>query len=380
MKFAIAILVVLMAAHCSAFTYDELIQQLAAAQVQSDLAQVLSITSSIKSLLGDTAGVPDAPPTLHTVPTGVPPVSPAELQVAFDPYLSAIAAGRWWYVGSSPSPSHLLREPASVIVGCVFAERAGCNHKSLLRSTARDAADYLLWAQQQAGSGGFPYPAVAGYPSHNGWTTDDVGEGGLQYDNGLCGVAVLEQYRLTRNGKYLQAAQQAGDWAITRPCVPNWNYNSFSVYLLAELGREHGGKCYRNAAIQKAKLGVFPGELTGDVRPGRWYDPHNARIEYHFVIVRSLVSLALDRKSLQLALQARDSEFTNGQIPNVSSALEALVLLQTYYPNSESILGDCQQQPALDAIGAYCVDGVRKGGLPVDPGPWGRYLFYLKLK
>ncbi len=61
-----------------------------------------------------------------------------------------------------------------------------------------------------------------------GWVIDDrkLDEGGLQFDNGECGVARLELYDLTKDMKYLAAAQTAADWTIPRPCVPSWNYGS----------------------------------------------------------------------------------------------------------------------------------------------------------
>ena len=85
---------------------------------------------------------------------------------------------------------------------------------------AKSGADYLVWAQDQAGIGLFPFPARRDGKErafavserylrkaegagrfddvvHNGWIVNDLGDGGLQYDNGVCGVAVLELYRLT---------------------------------------------------------------------------------------------------------------------------------------------------------------------------------------
>jgi hypothetical protein len=50
---------------------------------------------------------------------------------------------------------------------------------------------------------------------------------------GECGVAVLALYEGTKEKKYLDAGRKAADWALARPLVSNWNYNSFSVYLLA---------------------------------------------------------------------------------------------------------------------------------------------------
>ena len=210
---------------------------------------------------------------------------------------------------------------------------------------AKDAGDYLIWTQRQGGNGVFPFPARQGGEGRvfqiadrflrrakeedfydevvsNGWVIDDhrLDEGGLQFDNGECGAALLELYDVSKEEKYLNAAKAAADWTIPRPCVPNWNYNSFSVYLLSETYRATGGEKYRTAAKFKARLGIYPGQLTEGKHAGRWADPHNASLPYHYILIRSLVSLvsALDSSdpdrvklidTLGLALKARNPDF-----------------------------------------------------------------------
>ena len=102
----------------------------------------------------------------------------------------------------------------------------------------------------------------------NGWFIEDdnLDAGGLQIDNALGGVALIELYRVTQDQKYLAGALQAAEWAISRPCVPNWNYNAFSVEILVEAYRETGRPAFLEVAKQKMAIGVLPGQLT---RPPR---------------------------------------------------------------------------------------------------------------
>ena len=107
---------------------------------------------------------------------------------------------RWWKVGVDPTTlAAPLRGPASVIAGNVAAVRAKLDGSERSLAIAKDAAEFLLWAQQQAGSGGFPFPAARGTSSaramevatrfltkaekagkldlvvRNGWIFDDAG-------------------------------------------------------------------------------------------------------------------------------------------------------------------------------------------------------------
>src|SRR5690606_30602806 len=144
---------------------------------------------------------------------------------------------------------------------------------------------FLLWAQEQAGAGVFPFPAVRGATEggafgaaekflarmeengrldevvRNGWVVNDTGDGGLQFDNGEAGVALFELYEVSRNETYLASATKAADWAKSRALVTNWNYNSFSVYLLATAYRVTGKREYLESAVTKARIGVIPGQL-----------------------------------------------------------------------------------------------------------------------
>jgi hypothetical protein len=300
------------------------------------------------------------------------------------------------------------------VVGCAYAAKAGCNDRDKLLALAADAVEYLLWAQEQGGRGLFPFPARRrgradafgaaerlmrraeqqgrlGEVIRRGWIVDDWGEGGLQFDNGLCGVAVLELYRVTKETKYLEAAQAAADWAEQQPVVPNWNYNSFSIYLLAELARETDDDALRAAAVRKAQLGLYPGQLQAGPLKGRWFDPHNARLVYHYIMLRSLVSLAaaLEPKTpehdaavhaLRLGLEAHNGQFATQGVGNADTAFETLLMLKELFPESTQSIGNAQQEEAFKALESYCVTRFRQGKAPLKPGVWGRYLNFLAMR
>jgi hypothetical protein len=117
-----------------------------------------------------------------------------------------------------------------------------------LAKQVREGADWLIKLQHPTGV--FPFPIGPGLNPRekvgaivaraikdrpevvvDDWIPEDFGDGGLQFDNGLCGRALVSAWELTRDDRYLAAARKAGDWAITQPLVSNWNYNAFSVGL-----------------------------------------------------------------------------------------------------------------------------------------------------
>ena len=201
----------------------------------------------------------------------------------------------------------------------------------------RAGADYLLKVQRKDGL--FPFPDLRRrHPLFgpmvekllrrkpealiDGWIVDDL-NGDQQYDNGICGVALVEAYEVTKEKAYLESAQRACNWAMERPLSTNWNYNAFSVWLLARYARAGGRKEYLDAAVEMLKVGVLPGQMKN----GRWFDPHNARLVYHGIIVRGMLEVyrALDedhefRESLRGSLtRALDHAATQIQKNGASS-------------------------------------------------------------
>ncbi len=385
---------------------------LSAAMKAVDEAEVKKVAKRSVELLGDQAGLPEAVDEFRPVPKDAKPLAPDELATAFDPFVGYIGRQKWWKVDLDPTKTtHALREVATVIEGCLAARRAGAAKSDELLKIATDAGDFLVWAQERAGTGVFPFPAVrngTGRPFevaerfykqaekdgkldqviNNGWAVEDFDDGGLQFDNGLAGAALVRLFEATKDEKYKKAAVRAADWAVTRRVVTNWNYNSFSVLLLAEVYRLTGDDKYLTSAKLKTRLGLLPGQLTDGPRKGRWADAHNARPAYHYIMVRGLAALAavLPKddpdlpavvESLRLALLACNPDFEMG-IVNADSTVEALVRVRSLPPHVAEKLAKCHTDEALATLERYAADGFRAKKSPLGPGAWGLLLAYHK--
>jgi hypothetical protein len=171
-----------------------------------------------------------------------------------------------------------------------------------VRGRVDEGLAYLRSVQRAEGF--FPFPDLRGtaspfaslleshyrqYPEDfvDGWIVEDHGDGGLQFDNGVCAVAMLAAYAQRGEDRYLDSARRACAWTLTRPVVLNWNYNAFSVWALARYTRVSGDHRFVDAAVERLELGVLPGQLPS----GRWMDRHNARTVYHAIILRAMAEL-----------------------------------------------------------------------------------------
>ena len=384
----------------------------AAAADQADLTAVRREVAALAQKLGDRAGVPEVADTYLPIPRDARWLPPAEARAAFAPLLPKLEKLRWWKPGLDPAKlEHALREPAAVVAGGVAAHRAQLAGGDRGLALAREAADFLLRAQDEAGAGVYPFPAVRGVTRdaafkaserflaraekegrlaaivHRGWVVDDLGDGGLQFDNAEAGLALLELYAVTRDPRDLASVRRAADWAAARPLARNWNYNSFSVSLLARAYAATGERRYLEAARHKARVGVVPGQLTEGPRAGRWLDPHNARPAYHYIMLRALAHLTAvlpgndtDRpeilRALRLGLLARNRDFTGPGAPNKDKAMETLLLVHHVFAADPAFLQDTLSTVALDALGRLVSAQFKAGAAPLDPREWGLFLEY----
>ncbi|MBN8216593.1 MAG: hypothetical protein J0L75_08110 [Spirochaetes bacterium] len=377
-----------------------------------DLQAARTAWSAILKSFGNQAGEPEEPDSFTAVPADFAPLTPAERPKAYGIALKYLQKMRWWRIGLDPvRTEHALREVSDAIRGLLAARRAGSEHPDLLLAEAKAAGDFLLWAQESAGTGVFPFPAVRGGRSRafqvaerflaqaeaagkaaliatNGWLIDDLGRGDLQFDNGLCGVALFDLHEACGEEKYRKAALAAAEWALRRPAVPNVNYNTFTTFLLCRAFRATGEVKYLESAKERMRLSVYPGQVLEGPRAGRWADAHNAKPVYHYIIVRGLASLLsalppedADRPqalaSLRAALIARNHDFVEKGICNKSSAFEALLLVKMLPGLPEMDLAGCFVEEALSALERMAVGEIRSGRGGVGPLEWGFYLEFL---
>jgi hypothetical protein len=389
---------------------------LAEALRKEDIAAIRAAVVDRNLQLGDKAGVPEVADKYLPIPKAGKWLSPQEARPGLEPWFQKIESARWWKIGLDPTKlDRALREPAAVIAGNLAAYRAKLQGADRSLAIAKDAADFLLWAQERAGTGVFPFPAARGVTRDNafvaatryinraeregrlgevvrqGWAVNDDGDGGLQFDNGECGVAVFELYEITKDKRYLDASKKAADWALAHPLVSNWNYNSFSVYLLARAYRVTGEKKYLAGATKKAMLGIIPGQLTQGPNAGRWYDAHNARPAYHYILLRGLAELlvAMPKSdpargdvvaALSLGLKNRNQDLLERGAANKDKAVEVLILVNHGFANDLEFLRTTRSADALDAIGKLISEQSRRGNAPLGPREWGQFLEYVTWK
>jgi len=384
-------------------TLGELKPKLVLAQRGNDPAAVRAVVAESLRIFGDQAGLPEVKDVYRPPVVGSELFSANRVAEAFGPYADHIEKIRWWKAGLDPAKlNHALRETATISRACLAVARAEPKLAARLLPIARECGDFMLWAQSEAGTGVIPFPALREGSGRSfevserylasleksgqltsvvrkGWVSADPTEdGGLQFDNGLGGCALLELFTVTKDSRYLDGALKAADWAAAAPVVTNWNYNSFSLQLLAQAYEATREERYLLAARKKFLIGVQPGQLLDGPHAGRWADAHNARPAYHYIMVRALASLVVvlpkddaERPALlaclRLALRARNPEFTSKGIMNIDSSIEALVAVENLPSAVRTELGPCDITEALDVLERYAAYGVMKGKPSAGP-------------
>ena len=380
---------------------------------RADAEAIAGAVQQMRRALGDQAGVPEVADAYRRPSEKASVLTPSEARRALGHQVRRMSGLVSWRVGMDPATLSVpLRAPASLLSCVVAMQRARLEGFAEALPLGREQAAFLLWAQQQAGAGCFPFPAAKHTSAaqamkvgtrflerveaaglweqtvRQGWAFEDHGDGGLQFDNGEAGVAMLELYEWSGEERYLQSARQAADWASTRPLCPNWNYNSFSVHLLAKAHQVTGEARYLSAALEKALLGVIPGQLTEGPRAGRWMDPHNARPAYHYLMLSALTVLASELPvehpqrpvvvgALQRGLLARNREIVAMGVMNKDKAMQCLLLVNRLFAGDETFLALTQSREALEVLLRLVSEEARAGKVPLDPGGWGATLEWL---
>ena len=271
-----------------------------------DAAAVRAAVAQAMAALGPWAGNPETA-TRYYPPVVTTPFDGVKAREWWVKEIQRGLGGVPWLKNPEGNPRQMqagLREAAFPLDGLARTALLLPEHRDELTMHVRAGADWLIKLQHS--SGVFPFPVGPGlnprekvgqivarmikeHPDMvvNDWIPDDRTDGGLQFDNGLCGRALISAWELTKEARYLDAARKSGDWAMSRPLVANWNYNAFSVGLLARLAIATGDAKYLDAAVRKADAGVLPGQMPG----GRWFDAHNACAVYHNILLRELLEL-----------------------------------------------------------------------------------------
>jgi hypothetical protein len=144
----------------------DLRKELVGAFAREDVAAVRQIVAAERVRLGDKAGIPDEPDQYIPIPREGRWLTPAEARQGFARVAPLLDKMTWWTIGLDPATlTHALREPASVIAGCVAACRGKLDGAEDSLARAKAAADFLMWTQGQGGTGVFPFPAARGASS-----------------------------------------------------------------------------------------------------------------------------------------------------------------------------------------------------------------------
>ena len=150
-----------------------------------------------------------------------------------------------------------------------------------------------------------------------GWVIEDLGSGGLNFDNGVCGAVLLQGYALTGDRRDLDSAVRAGQWAKSRPLALKFNYNGFSGLLLARLYRVTGDHAWLDAAKDIFEFGVLSGQMPN----GRWFDQHNAKIQYHAILCSQVTEYLLALRQAKDATAAHVEKQLRRALDNLAGEL-----------------------------------------------------------
>ena len=270
---------------------------------QRDATAVAAAADGLRIALGDWAGVPERRPEFNIPPDAGPLLAQNErVRIWQEAWADALRQDIIPGADRLQVKHDLLRKTAYAVMGGLAAMRHGVGDPDEIRRELDKRLQYLLSVQRPDGL--FPFPDLRGtkspfapvLESHyerfpedfvDGWVIEDHGDGGLQFDNGVCAVTMAAAFEQLGDKRYLESARRACEWILTRPIVTNWNYNAFSVWAMARYTRLAGDPRFLAPAIERLRLGVLPGQLPN----GRWMDPHNARTVYHAIILRALAEL-----------------------------------------------------------------------------------------
>ncbi len=347
--------------------------QLDAALRAGSVEQVSSVITGWKTILGDQAGLPDGRrPGVHPRPLTINEVDATKL---FVNALKSEARTVRQLTSGSPLPDQMVRVYSYLLEGIVTIRPFTLQHTpddmAALDALARGIAKILVTLQQPEGH--FPFPDLRGknirfgdmlnkqlaagtIQVREGWVITADPDGGSQFDTGLCGTTLLRAGKVYNEPSWIMAGLRSADWAIGQRCVTNFNYNAFSVSLLANAFTASKDTKYLDAALSKFALGVAPGQTS----TGRWIDPHNARTVYHNIILRSigdlLAAIPVEEtgkisKIKAIGLPAINSLVSEFEAMGITvECLPELLSLQVHFPDHSGL------NAAIDQVAASIIE------------------------
>jgi hypothetical protein len=145
--------------------------------------------------------------------------------------------------------------------------------------------------------------------------------------------------------------------------------------------RVTGERKYLDAAKEKARLGIYPGQLTEGPYRGRWNDRHNARLVYHYILLRGLAALVAvlpdddadlprAREALVLGLRVRNAEIVRQGVANPETVLDTLSRI-VLAPRLASLPPEAGVVAAYGSVARLVSAKSRRDSMPVPPGAWG---------
>ena len=358
----------------------DLERKLAEAMRADDLEAVTAAVREMRDVLGDQAGVPDARRPGRRV--AITPLGAEESTRLFIAALKNEERRLQPLLDGKPLPDQMVRVYGYVLEAYAQMRPRVAQHApqelAWLDHLGEGTAAVLLSLQQPAGH--FPFPDLRGknirfgdlteralaqgkMELHAGWVVSPDPEGGSQFDTGVAGTALLRAGQLRGKKAWIQAGTRAADWALSQHCCANFNYNAFSVSLLATAHAVTGNSVYLESAWKKYRVGVAPGQAPN----GRWIDAHNARTVYHIIILRALADLAAvlppDWNERRTELAAVTSAAVSALLQEFAAlgltvdALPEMIALSRLHPQDPRLQSATKEMASL--IMAKCTDGRR---------------------
>ncbi len=354
--------------------------KLASAMKSADPAQVRAVTAEMLAVLGDQAGVPDGRRAGRKADAAL--MTEAAATKLFLDALATESRTIRQVTEGKPLADQMVRAYAYVLSATntvrPFVEKHQPGAIEKLDGLTRGGAGILVKLQQPEGH--FPFPDLRGknirfgdmidkqvaagqVVVRDGWIVTSDPDGGSQFDTGVCGVALLVAGQIYANEEWKRAGLRAADWALGQPCCGNFNYNAFSVSLLAHAFRVSGDTKYLDGAVKKFRVGVAPGQAPN----GRWIDAHNARTVYHVIILRALGDLASVLPADRSAERAEMDGVARPAIKALLDEFDAMGITVEALPELLTLAGlfsdDARLQKATQNMAASliakCTDGKR---------------------